>query len=134
MGGMTTTHVAPRRRTVPLVVAVLMTIEASSLVVMSYLHLSGVVGGGGPPYSPSSAGITEAVIAVALLAGAFTVWRNPARARATALGTVVFAIAGFVLGLSITAGSGVTTDIAYHASVLPLLLVTLGIVLRNYER
>lgn len=111
-----------------------MTIEAASLVVMSYLHLHGDITAGGPPYRPDDAGIAEAIIAAVLLAGAYTVWRRPDRARATALGTVGFAIVGFVVGLTITVGSGSAVDIAYHSTVLPLLLVTMGLVLRAYDR
>jgi peptidoglycan/LPS O-acetylase OafA/YrhL len=110
-------------------VAVLMAAEAASLAVMSYLHLHGDIGGGaGTPFRSSAAGIAEAVIGVVLLAGALAAWRIPDRARPAVLAAVVFAIIGFVVGISITISGRSGVDIAYHATVLPILVVTLILV------
>lgn len=122
---MTTTTV-PSRNRVGTGFGVLMLIEAASLAVMSALHLTGALAPpGGGIYQPSYAGIAEAVIGAALLAAAITVFRSPATARPVALWATAFALAGFVLGIAITVSGGVAADIAYHATVLPFLLVSL---------
>lgn len=104
---------------------------AASLVVMSVLHLSGVIQGGSKPYRPGGAGIAEAVIAVVLATGAFALRRAPGRARRLALGATGFAIAGFLVGLSFTLRGGSPVDIAYHLTGLPVLLITLAFLLRR---
>lgn len=97
-----------------------------SLAVESALHLSGTI----RDHSGTelSAGVAEAVICVAMLWGATSLARGGAAGRRIALGTTVFAIAGFCLGLTITVPSGYIPDIAYHATVLPILLVTLALI------
>lgn len=100
---------------------------AVSLGVMSYLHL------GGSLALRSTAGIPEAIIGVVLLAAAAVVLLAPARARTTATAATVFAIAGFVLGLTFTVTGGNATDIAYHATVLPILVLTLVLIRRSGE-
>jgi hypothetical protein len=57
-----------------------------------------------------------------LLRGSANVWR-------AATGSTVFAIVGFVVGLDFTVRGGAAIDIAYHATVLPLLLCTLAALL-----
>jgi Mn2+/Fe2+ NRAMP family transporter len=104
-------------------IAALMAFVAATLVVMSVLHLSGAVGEESPPFHPDRAGIAEAVIAVVLAAGAFALVRGR---RLAALAAVVFAIAGFGVGLSMTVRDGGAADIAYHAAVLPLLVLALA--------
>jgi hypothetical protein len=103
-------------------VATLMGFEAATLVVFSTLHLTGVSTGGKPPHGVNRAGIAEAIIAVALLAGILGLLRGK---RRIAIGSIVFAIAGFGIGLSMTTREGATGDIAYHATMLPILLFTL---------
>jgi hypothetical protein len=112
-------------------VASLMLLEALSLAVISGLHLSGVIAGGARPYNPGAAGIAEAVIGVVLLAGAVLVMRSPARGRTAAVGATGFAIVGFLVGLGFTVSGGQPADVAYHAAVLPLLVVTLALSLRK---
>jgi hypothetical protein len=113
------------------VVGVLMGVEAASLAVMSFLHLRGGLHGGSSPFRPSAAGIAEAIIGLALVAAVVTVWWAPHRARPIALGAVGFAIVGFVVGLNFTIRGGNATDIAYHATVLPVLVLTLVLLLRR---
>jgi hypothetical protein len=108
-----------------LAVAVLMTLEAASLVVVSAVHLS---------RSQTNAGIPEAVICVALATGAVAVYRAVPSWRTAALGTVGLAIAGFLLGLSVTARGHSLGDVAYHAIVLPLLVVTLALAMPGAGR
>jgi hypothetical protein len=105
-------------------VAALMVLEAASLAVMSSLHLTSALAGGSKPYDPTDAGIAEAIICLVLVAGATALIRGVPEARAIALGSVMFAILGFVVGLTLTVRGGSAVDIAYHATVLPLLLVT----------
>jgi hypothetical protein len=101
-----------------LAIAVLMTLEAASLVVASAVHLS---------RSKPNAGIPEAAICLALVAGAAAVYRALPSWRTAVLTTVGLAIAGFALGLSITARGDSVGDIAYHAMVLPILVATLAL-------
>jgi hypothetical protein len=108
-----------------LAVAVLMTLEASSLVVVSAVHLS---------RSKPNAGIPEAVICVVLTAGAVAVYRAVPSWRTAALGTLGLAIAGFLLGLSVTARGNSLGDVAYHATVLPILVGTLALAMPGAGR
>lgn len=119
------------QRSVPRPVPALMAAEAASLAVMSTLHLSGVVGGGSGPYRPHAAGIAEAIIGVVLLAGAAAGARRPGRAWPATLAALVFAIAGFLVGVTITISGGPAIDIAYHCTVLPLLVLTLILLVRR---
>ncbi|HKN99965.1 MAG TPA: hypothetical protein VJX10_22800 [Pseudonocardiaceae bacterium] len=112
-------------------VAWLMVAEAVSLAVMSTLHLTGRLHGGSGPYQSSAAGIAEAIIAVVLFGAALVALFAPERARPVAIAATGFAIVGFIIGISITISGGSAVDIAYHATVLPILLVTLGLVLRS---
>jgi hypothetical protein len=57
-----------------------------------------------------------------------------AHAREIAIATALFAIAGFVLGLTFTVRGGGAVDVAYHAAMLPLLLLTLIFLLRSGDR
>jgi len=101
----------------------LMGFVAATLVVMSALHLAGVLGDGWPPFDPDRAGIAEAVIAVVLAGGAVALARG---VRWAGLAAFVFAVAGFGVGLSMTIRGHAGWDIAYHATVLPLLLLALA--------
>jgi hypothetical protein len=114
---------AQRRRHV----AALMLLAAVSLAVESALHLSGAVHPHGS--SETGAGAAEAVICVALLWGVSSLARRDAAGCRVALWTTVFAIAGFCFGLSITVPSGYIPDIAYHATVLPILIITFALIL-----
>jgi hypothetical protein len=112
-------------------IALLMIFEAATLAVIALLHLSGVLGGGSKPFRPTAAGVAEAIIGAALVCGAVALLREATYARGIAVATTVFAIAGFVLGLSFTVRGGGAIDIAFHAAVLPLLLLTLILLLRS---
>jgi hypothetical protein len=101
----------------------LMMFEAATLIVASTFHLSGADQVGGTPFSPNRAGVAEAIIAVVLLAGVVAFRRG---ARRLAIASVAFAIAGFLIGLSMAVRGGAALDIAYHAVMLPILLLTLA--------
>jgi hypothetical protein len=99
----------------------------ASLLVMAVLHLTHVIAGGSPPYDPDAAGTAEGVIALVLLTAADRLRREPDDSRGFALGALVFAVAGFVLGLVLTTTGGTAVDVAYHLVGLPVLLVALWI-------
>lgn len=106
-------------------IAALMVLEAASLAVASALHLSGLVRGQGAPFTATGAGVAEAVIGLVLLAGAVILARRGMQGRPAALAATGFAIAGFIFGLFITVRGGDLPDITYHATVLPVLILTL---------
>ena len=101
-------------------------VEASTLAIMSVLHLTGIVAGGTRPYRPTAAGIAEAVIGAVLTVGAAALGRSSRHGRDTAVAALGFAILGVIAGLSFTIRGGGAIDIAYHATLLPLLLITLA--------
>ncbi|MGH9095418.1 MAG: hypothetical protein ACRDXE_09685 [Acidimicrobiales bacterium] len=103
-------------------VAALMAVEAVSLAVASALHLSGRVHGRSAPFDADHAGVAEAIIGIVLAAGAVAMFRAPGRARKIGMAATSFAIVGFLVGLSMTTRGGDLPDIAYHLSVLPLLI------------
>ena len=115
-------------------IARVMGLIAASLAVMSILHLSGVSSGGSAPFDPNAAGIAEAIIGLVLAAGALALLRSGPTGSPAAVAATGFAIVGFVVGLSITIRGGGAVDIAYHATVLPLLLLTLVALLRTRPR
>lgn len=112
----------------------LMLVEAASLAVMSVLHLTGTLDQGHPPYRAGDAGIAEALIGLVLLVAAIAVLRIPDRSRSTAIGATAFAIVGFAVGITITVKGGDAFDVAYHATVLPILVATLVLLLRSRPR
>jgi len=117
-------------------IAALMSFVAATLVVMSSLHLTGALGEGSEPFDRFHAGVAEALIAVVLTLGAGALLRTSAHpsgsggAPALALASTSFAIAGFVIGLNFTIRGGGLVDMAYHATVFPLLLFALAALLR----
>jgi peptidoglycan/LPS O-acetylase OafA/YrhL len=119
------------RRNIATGVAILMLFEAASLAVASALHLSGVVDGRTTSFDPDAAGIAEAAIGVVLLVGAVVMLRDPRRARTAGIVANAFALAGFLIGISETAQGGHAPDIAYHATVIPLLVISLVVLLRH---
>jgi hypothetical protein len=106
-------------------IAILIGLEAATLAIMSALHLSGTLAGGTRPFRPTDAGIAEAAICGVLLGGAAALARHPLRGRAIALAALGFAILGVLVGLGFTVRGGDVIDLAYHATLLPLLLITL---------
>ena len=100
-----------------------MLLTAASLAVVSVLHLSNLIGGGGPD-RPGAAGVAEAVICLVMLAGARALARGHRNGLAAARASVAFAIAGFILGLTLTLQGGDAFDIAYHLAGLTVLLAT----------
>ncbi len=111
-----------------------MGLEAASLAAMSALHLTGTLAGGAKPFQASHAGLAEALICVALTGGAIAQARGRPPGRSIATAALAFAILGFLVGLSFTVRGGDTIGVAYHATVLPLLLVTLVLLVLDRRR
>jgi MFS family permease len=107
-------------------IAALIALAASTLAIMSVLHLTGILAGGTRPFNRTDAGIAEAVICVVLIGGAAALARDPLHGRPISLGTIGFAILGVIAGLNFTIQGGDAIDVAYHATLLPLLLITLA--------
>jgi hypothetical protein len=103
--------------------------EALSLGVASSLHLAGVVHGRASSFDPDAAGIAEAVIGLVLAAGGLVLVRDRFRAVSIAIAANAFALVGFLIGISETARGGRAPDIAYHATVIPLLVAGLAVLL-----
>jgi hypothetical protein len=118
-------------RTVIRRIAALMIVEAATLAVASALHLSGSVQGRSAPFDPDRAGVAEAIIGAVLVAAAFVMFRAPAWARTVGIAATGLAIAGFLLGLSFTARGGHLPDVAYHLTILPVLIGGLIVLLRT---
>jgi hypothetical protein len=108
-----------------------MGLEALTLAVMAFLHLAGSLGGGLNSFSAPDAGVAEAVICIVLAYGAVRLARGAPRARAIAIMSTAVAIVGFVIGLGSTLRGGDAVDIAYHVTMLPLLVLTLRALLRR---
>jgi hypothetical protein len=111
-------------------IAIAMGAEAATLVVASSLHFADATGGS-KPFRPDRAAIAEAVIAAVLLAGALALARG---SRGAGVGAVAFAIVGFLVGLNFTIRDGSAADVAYHAAMLPLLVLTLLALVRRVPR
>lgn len=107
-----------------------MLFEAATLAVVSFVHLSGLDGGTSANFR-MGAGIAEGVLCVVLLVGAIALQRGSTRAAMVALGVTIL---GFLYGLSITLRSGHLTDIVYHATMLPILALTLVTLFRARVR
>ena len=112
-------------------IATLMGFEAGTLVVIASLHLSGILGGGSKPFRPTDAGIAEALIGLVLIYGVIALVRSFAHARNIALAAIIFAIVGFIVGLNFTLRGGDAIDVTYHATMLPLLCITLILLVRS---
>jgi hypothetical protein len=104
--------------------AALIAFEATTLAVFAVLHLSGMLRPGSGAENGFGAGVAEAIICLVLVLGLRAFVRSPARGRLTALGAVVFAILGFIVGLTFTVRGGAPIDLIYHAAMFPVLILT----------
>lgn len=121
----------PQRSKVVAGLATLMAVEAVSLAIASALHLSGLVHGRSASFDPDSAGIAEAVIGVVLGSAAVAMIRVPGPARTVGVAATSFALLGFLVGIGETASGGDIPDVAYHATVIPLLIGQLVLLVRT---
>jgi hypothetical protein len=128
---MKTVQPTVRSASLPRGILALIALEAASLAVVSSLHLAGATARGRPPFDATSAGIAEALICLVLLAAISVNVRRSPFGRLAAVAAVGFAIVGFLVGLGFTLRGGSSADIAYHASMLPILIATLALLLRT---
>jgi len=84
--------------------AVLLAFESATLAVFSTLHLTGILRVGSR--GSDGAGFAEALICLALAAGAWALARSPGRGRRVALYTVAFAIGASSSGSPSPYGAG----------------------------
>jgi hypothetical protein len=112
-------------------IAAVTALVAVSLVIASALHLSGLVHGRSEPFDADNAGVAEAIIAVVLAGGAFALAHASAHARRIAIAALSFAIVGFGVGLNFTARGGDLPDVAYHLTILPVLVISLIALMRS---
>jgi hypothetical protein len=114
--------------------------EAVTLGVASYLHRDGRIPLGftvihGEHFQAAST--PEAIIGGVLAIGAVFVLAAPGRARVAALVTTGFAVLGVIVGLVEVlrgAGPGSAIDLAYHATLLAALVVTLVMLSKSARR
>ena len=107
----------------------LLLVEGASFIAASLVHRGVLVAG----YEHDRAAVAETVIGLVLLAGAVLTWIRPARTRTIGLAAQAFALLGTIVGVfTIVIGIGPRTppDLAYHASILALLLAGLVLAAR----
>jgi hypothetical protein len=104
----------------------LLGVAALTLAVASLLHFGVAVPIGATTITDPFAGaaIPEAVLAVAVAAGAVTVLARLAVARWLAPAATLLALAGTLYGLSVTVRRGEPGDIVYHLALLTLLVAS----------
>jgi hypothetical protein len=103
--------------------------EAASFSVASAIHSGLLIAG----YEHSQARIGEGLIALVLLAGLALTWLRPAWLRGAGLAAQGFALLGTLVGIfTIIVGIGPRTipDIAYHITIVVVLIVGLGVAIR----
>jgi hypothetical protein len=108
---------------------VLMLLAAVTLFVAAAVH-SGWLGALDPF---EAAALPEAIIGAVLMIGLGVLVRSP-RSWLFPLGTTVFAVAGTVVGLRFTLPRGEPGDIAYHISLLGVLLTLTVLLVRSRGR
>jgi hypothetical protein len=115
---------------------VLLTMAAVTLGVASVLHFGVAIRLGVATISDPFAGaaIPEAVIAIVVAAGAAALLLRPAAARWLAPAATVFALAGTLYGLTVTLRRGGAGDIAYHLTLLAMLVASAALLLTRARR
>jgi hypothetical protein len=112
-------------------VAALQSVAAVTLALASVVHLGVVIPLGlttvRDPFM--GAAIPEAVLAIALGAGVLGVLTRWTASWPLALGTGLFALLGVLYGLTVTVGGPRTGDVAYHFTLLGILVVTVAVLL-----
>jgi hypothetical protein len=122
-----------------LAIATLMVCETAALTLVSLVHFGVELRlGGMTVHDPfGGAAVPEAIIAAALACGALSVvTRRPAAWR-VALGTTVFAVIGFIVGLRFTVLGAPPLrvgDVVYHVTGLTVLLLTTALLLSSAGR
>lgn len=105
-------------------------VEGASFVAAALVHFGVLLDG----YQHRKAGTAETVIGAVLLAALALTWARPARTRRIALAAQGFALLGTLVGLfTIAIGVGPRTapDLAYHATIIAVLIAGLAVVGRT---
>ncbi|HXM54970.1 MAG TPA: hypothetical protein VOB72_06240 [Candidatus Dormibacteraeota bacterium] len=122
---------APRRSRNPIDTALglLMAAAAVTLAAASLLHFGVAIPLGAATISDPfvAAAIPEAVIAVALAAGAVSVLARLTVGAWLAPAATLFALAATLYGLTVTLRRGQAGDIAYHLTLLAMLVASAGL-------
>ncbi|MBV9279733.1 MAG: hypothetical protein JOZ41_06605 [Chloroflexi bacterium] len=118
------------------IAALLLAVSAVTFWVASAIHFGVSVTLGVATVSDPFAGaaIPEAVVGATVALGSLALWSGRSAGRGIALATTGFAILVTLYGLSVTLSGGRTADVAYHVSVLAVLLVSLGMLLGERRR
>jgi hypothetical protein len=123
---------APARRS-PLAIGIGLVMVAAtvSLAIASLLHFGVTLPLGTVTISDPfrGAAIPEAVLAAVLGIGAAFVLTGRSAAGWVALATTLFALLGTLYGLTVTVRRGEIGDIAYHLSLLTLLIAAVALLL-----
>jgi hypothetical protein len=131
-GEMNPSRSGPARR-YPLAIAIglLMVAATLSLAIASVLHFGVAVPLGAITITDPfrGAAIPEAVLAVVLGIGVVSVLTGWSAAWWVALATTLFALLGTLYGLTVTLRRGEIGDIAYHLSLLTLLIAAVALLL-----
>lgn len=96
-------------------------IEGAAFITAALTHLGVLIDG----YEHQKAAIAESVIGIVLLAGLALTWILPASTRRIGLAVQAFALFGTLVGIfTIAIGVGPRTmpDIAFHVSIVALLI------------
>jgi hypothetical protein len=110
-------------------ICVLMALATIAFAVASIVHFGVTI-----PLGPVTiddpfpgAAIPEAIITIVLGIGSVTMIAHLPTRRWMALATTLFALLATIYGLSVTVRSSRTGDIAYHITILVVLLVIAGL-------
>jgi nucleoside recognition membrane protein YjiH len=116
-----------RWQPVRFLIIALLTVLVATLAVASAIHFGVTMAGVADRLS--GAALPEAVIAIVLLFGALSATFCVRHAWGSTLGTTVFGIAGFVIGMRFTLFGDrfVAGDVAYHIGGLVLLVVVVAL-------
>lgn len=102
-----------------------------SFLLAAMVHAGVLVRG----YGHNEAMLAEAVIGIVLLLGLVTTWVRPQTTFTVGLGVQAFALLGTLVGIwAIVVGVGPRTlpDVVYHAIIVVVLVVGIGLAWRGY--
>jgi hypothetical protein len=119
-----------RRAFAPRGILALLAFGATTLAVISAIHLAGATPERQAARQRLRRRNRRKPSRLVLVSAIATNLRHSPRGWLAAVTAVGFAIVGFLLGLSFTLRGGSNADIAYHANMLPILIATLALLLR----
>ncbi len=128
--------VMARRLSLTAAISGLLIAATLTFVAASLLHFGVSIPIAGTTIKDSSEGaaISEMIIAIVMASGSLSVVGRLRASWQIALATVLFALLGVLYGLSVTVRGARIGDIAYHVTVLVILLITGGLLLMPNAR